>query len=521
MKIRHPYKINGKEIEITHTHIPFRYIITIVITILEILAIIGIVLLLCNYVPYFYILAIITQIACVIKIISSDDNPDYKAPWLLVVMVLPVAGFMLYFIFYSRNLDRKYAKRFSGAANEETPHCQSEVLSELHEIDPIAESHVKMLNKISRGKLYQDCGSTYYPSGEAMLDALIPDLNSAQNFIFLEFFIIEDGIFWNSILDVLKDKSNKGVEVRVLYDDIGCMKTLPPSFVKDMSQFGISAFPFSKLKGQADSEFNNRNHRKLLIIDGKIGYTGGINLADEYINKVKRFGHWKDSAIRIEGEAVNEMTRLFLIDYHISSKDKFFDTNRYYIEQSEKNTGEGYLLPFGDGPKPLYTRSVSKLAIENLLSYARDYVYITTPYLIIDNDMCSAIEATALRGVNVTIIVPHIPDKKIVFEITKSFYQRLSSAGVKIYEYSPGFIHSKIYIADGKYAIIGSMNLDYRSLVHHFENGVWMYGNSSIADMVHDFEKVLSVSERVDTSRNVSLIKRLIRSIGRIFAPLM
>ena len=287
----------------------------------------------------------------------------------------------------------------------------------------------------------------------------------------MEYFIIEEGTFWNSILEILKKKAAVGVEVKVLYDDIGCMMTLPGDYYKTLKSYGIEARPFSRLRGNADSEFNNRSHRKIMVIDGKIGYTGGVNIADEYINEIVKFGHWKDTAIRLEGEAVWELTKLFLVDFGINVKKLLAARNDWYPVQ-RNNSAQGYIIPFGDGPHPIYERRVGKSVIQNMLSSATRYAWITSPYLIIDNDLCTTFENTALRGVDVRIIVPHIPDKKLVFGMTRSFYHRLMAAGVKIYEYEPGFIHAKSYLVDDDYAMIGTINLDYRSLVHHFENGV-------------------------------------------------
>ena len=521
MKIRHKFNVNGKEIETTYTHIPFRYILAMLITVLEIVAIIGIVVLLCYYVPYFYISAILTQIACIILIISSDDNPDYKAPWLLCVMVLPIAGFMLYFMFYSRNINKKYVKRFKNAAEYETPTDPTSAEAKLSIYNPRASGQARLISNSGGGKLYYNSSAEYLNSGEALFDRLIADLRAAEHFIFMEYFIIEDGVFWGSILDVLRQKAADGVEVRIVYDDIGCMNTLPGNYFKTLRGYGIKAVSFSMLKGQADGEFNNRSHRKITVIDGKIGYTGGINLADEYINKKKRFGHWKDTAIRITGDAVNELTKLFLTDYYINSKEKDILFGDFFVNTEAVQERDSYILPFGDGPKPLYKRRVSHLAIRTLISDAREYVYITTPYLIIDNDLCATIEAAALRGVSVHIILPHVPDKRIVFEITRSFYNRLIDAGVHIYEYTPGFIHSKLYIADGDTAIIGTMNLDYRSLVHHYENGVWLHGCECIGAMVKDYRETMLACQKIVEAKKPNPFLRLIRAVGRIFAPLM
>ncbi len=566
MKKKYSYKKGKKTIEQEYNYIPFRYILAITFTVLEIIAIISVVVLLCYYVPYFYIAAMITEFFCVINIISSDDNPDYKAPWLLFVLILPVAGFMLYFLFYSRKLKNKFIKRLGELKRYDYEKDDSAELAELYRLEPIAASHANQLIRIAGTHLFKGTSQTYFPSGEDMLASMLTDLEAAKSFIFLEYFIIEEGRFWNQILDILKTKVSKGVTVRVIYDDIGCMGTLPGNYAKQLKKFGIDAMPFSRLKGNADSEFNNRNHRKILVIDGMIGYTGGVNIADEYINEHERFGHWKDTGIRLCGEAVLELTRLFLQDYGMGAKklpedeltlypkadrqqgqaavpnesnlqsaidagnendvQPAADTN-YAKNASTENgvqaaSAGGFIIPFGDGPRPLYTHSVGKSVIENMLDAAIHYAYITTPYLIIDNDLCSGIEGAALRGVDVKIILPHIPDKRIVFTISRSYYKRLIDAGVKIYEYEPGFIHAKNYIADDKYAMIGTINLDYRSLAHHFENGVWMYKTDCISAMKADFDETLKKCIEITPSMiKVGALTKLFRSIVRIFAPML
>ena len=483
------YKVRtGKEtIEREYNYIPVRYIIAVLITLFEILAIISIVVACCYYIPYFYIAAWITEIFCVIKIIASDDNPDYKVPWLLFVLILPIAGFMLYFLFYSRKLQKKFIRRLDELKRYRYERNQEEILGELECESAHASAQAKMLCSISSASVFKNTKQTYYPLGEDMWQAMLPDLEKAERFIFMEYFIIEEGTFWNSILDILKRKADEGVTVRVLYDDIGCMSTLPGDYHKQLAKFGIEAAPFSRLRGQADGEFNNRSHRKICIIDGKVGYTGGVNIADEYINEIERFGHWKDTAVRLEGEAVWELTRMFLADYGINT-EKLPETKCELDPTQDEIRADGYVIPFGDGPHPLYERRVGKSVIQNMLASATKYMYMTTPYLIIDNELCQSIENAALRGVDVRIIVPHIPDKRIVFGMTRSFYHRLMKSGVKIYEYKPGFIHAKSYIADDEYAMIGTINLDYRSLVHHFENGVWMYRCDCIRDLKADID---------------------------------
>lgn len=517
------YKVStGKDvIEREYNYIPVRYIIAVLITLLEICAIIGIVVACCYYVPYFYIAAFLTEIFCVIKIIASDDNPDYKVPWLLCVLVLPIAGFMLYFLFYSRKLQKKFIRRLDELKKHRYKRAQDEILADLERENAHAAAQAKMLCSISGAGLFRNTKQTYYRLGEELWEAMLGDLERAERFIFMEYFIIEEGQFWNSILEILKRKAAAGVTVRVLYDDIGCMSTLPGNYHRQLSRLGIEALPFSRLRGNADSEFNNRSHRKICVIDGKVGYTGGVNIADEYVNLIERFGHWKDTGIRLEGEAVWELTALFLTDYGINAK-KLPNMNLEHYPKQENIRTDGYVIPFGDGPRPLYERRVGKSVIESMLNSATRYVYMTTPYLIIDNELCGSIENAALRGVDVRIIVPHIPDKKLVFGMTRSFYHRLMRAGVKIYEYEPGFIHAKSYVADDAYAMIGTINLDYRSLVHHFENGVWLYRCDSIKDLKQDIEETMAKSIEVTPAMlKTGPLTRFIRSVVRIFAPML
>ena len=521
--MKRKYKVNTgrKTIEREYNYIPVRYIIAVMITILEILAIIGAVVACCYFIPYFYVAAFLTEIFCVVKIIASDDNPDYKVPWLLFVLVLPIAGFMLYFLFYSRKLQKRFIRRLDELKRYRYQRDGEAVLREWEQEDAHAATAARMLCAISGTSVFTNTGTTYYPLGEDMWQAMLRDLRRAESFIFMEYFIIEEGAFWGSILEILTEKARAGVTVRVLYDDIGCMSTLPGSYHRQLAKLGIEATPFSRLRGNADSEFNNRSHRKICVIDGKVGYTGGVNIADEYVGRVERFGHWKDTAIRLEGEAVFELTRLFLTDYGLNVKTLPEVGADLYPAQPEI-TENGYVIPFGDGPRPLYDRRVGKSVIGNMLAGATRYMYMTTPYLIIDNDLCTSIETAALRGVDVRIIVPHIPDKRLVFGMTRSFYHRLMRAGVRIYEYTPGFIHAKSYIADDECAMIGTINLDYRSLVHHFENGVLLYRCDAIRDIRQDMEETMAKSEEItEEMLKTGLITRLVRSVVRIFAPML
>ncbi|MGN1001605.1 MAG: cardiolipin synthase [Oscillospiraceae bacterium] len=521
MKRQLRYVANDKLVEKELTYIPVRFILAILLTVLEVLAVIGIVAALCYSVPYFYVLAWLTEIGCVVNIVASDDNPDYKVPWLLCVLLIPIAGFMLYFMLYSRTLKKEFIRRLDELKSGSYRKDDSAELERLRTADPVAAAQAKMLCDIGGTHLFTDTRQRYFPLGDAMFPAMLEDLKKAERFLYLEYFIIEEGKFWNAILDILKEKAAAGVDVRVLYDDIGCMSTLPGDYDKTLRSFGIAAAPFSRLRGNADSEFNNRSHRKILVIDGRVGYTGGVNLADEYINRVEKHGHWKDSGIRLEGEAVRELTRLFLVDFGINVR-KLPETAYDPFPAPAPLREPGWLIPFGDGPNPIYRRRVGKSVIQNILGSATRYAWMTTPYLIIDNDLCTDLENAALRGVDVRIMVPHIPDKRLVFAMTRSFYPRLMAAGVKIYEYAPGFLHAKSYLADDAYAMIGTINLDYRSLVHHFENGVWMYRCQSIRDLKADMEDTLSKCIPITPGMlKTNLFQRIVRSLVRVFAPML
>lgn len=517
IKVFHKGKFIDKQISV----IPLRYIFAIFITILEIAAIVAIVVALAIYVPYFYLALMITHVCAIIGLVISNDNPDYKIVWLFFVVVLPVIGLMLYFIFSKRTLPKKYIKRYNKIKDSYT-YYDEDNLQALTDKNALIQTQAKCLSDIADSHLYKNVDAKYYASGENMQIDIIKELNKAKKFIFLEYFIIEAGEFWNSILDILIKKANSGVEVKVVYDDIGCMNTLPGNYFKQLKEHNIDAVLFSKLKGQANGEFNNRSHRKIMVIDGQVAFTGGVNIADEYINKHNRFGHWKDVGVKIKGKSVNEFTKLFLIDYYVNiKKETEIDFNKYYIAKDETEN-DGFIVPFGDGPKPIYEHSVGKTAILNLLNNAYKCVYITTPYLVVDNEIMRTLENTAKRGVDIKIIIPHVADKKLIFGVTKTNCQILIKSGVKIYEYTPGFIHSKIYVADNETAIVGTMNLDYRSLTHNFENGVWAYNHKIVKDISLDFLNTLNKCEFINNKKiKNGIFKRIINVFVRLFSPLL
>ncbi|MEG1778081.1 MAG: cardiolipin synthase, partial [Angelakisella sp.] len=369
------------------------------------------------------------------------------------------------------------------------------------------------------------CGQTeteYLSSGEMKFERMLEELRKAEHFIFLEYFIIQEGVMWNAILEVLCQKAKEGVDVRIIYDDMGCIMTLPYGYDKKLEEMGIKCARFNPFIPILSIRFNNRDHRKICIIDGDIGITGGINLADEYINAIDKHGHWKDTAILLRGAAVWNLTVMFLSmwDYLRDSHDdcRLYRPGLYHpLPQAN----DGYVQPFADSP--LDGESVSETVYLNMINKAERYIYITTPYLIIDNEMVVALQTAAKNGVDVRIITPHIADKWYVHAVTRAYYESLVECGVRIYEYTPGFIHAKTYVCDDKYAVVGTINMDYRSLYLHFECGAWLCDSSGVFAVRDDFTKILEVSGEVTLQqcRDVSWVRRLGRGLLKSFAPLM
>ena len=460
-------------------------------------------------------------IGTILAIVNRNMPPESKVTWLLFAVV-PVFGFLLYLMIGERRLSKKEIQQLEKMDSMKFREDNSyDLRVELKQENKSAFGIVKsLLSMDHNADVYDGTTSQYFPLGEEMFEAMLDDLRSAKKFIFLEFYIIDPGVMWNRVLDILVDKVQQGVEVRLLYDDIGCMATLPGDYTKRLRKMGIDAHKFNKVIPRMTVAYNNRDHRKILVVDGQVGYTGGINLADEYINHIVRFGHWKDGGVRLEGRAVKALTRLFLMNWYIN-RGEITDFDRYHFD-SQRVEGKGLYIPYGSGPKPIYKEQVGKAVYQNIINQAIDYVYITTPYLIIDYDLTEDIKNAAMRGVDVRIVTPFIPDKKLIQIVTRGAYPDLLEAGVKIYEYTPGFIHSKNVISDDELAVVGTINFDYRSLVHHYENAVLMYQTESIADIKQDFEDLFDVSKEIslETLQN-SWYQRLLKEIMQLFAPLL
>lgn len=471
----------------------------------------------------------ILSVAVIFYLINKSDSPEYKIAWIIPILVFPVFGGLFYLLLGGDKSGTPFLRKMQKILDE-----SSGVLEQNHdtykEIDQTAEIQtLRESTYLFHGgnfPVYQNTSAEYFTTGEAFFPKLLEDLRKAEKYIFMEFFIVEEGIMWDTILSILKEKVADGVDVRFMYDDIGSLFTVPGNYCKQMQSYGIKCERFNPLDGRFTLRLNNRDHRKIVVIDGNIGYTGGANLADEYINAFEKYGRWKDTMIRLEGAAVFSLTVLFLRTWNtvipeieqMKAEDySFFRPTKF----PEKNEQSGFYQPFGDGPIP--EEDVAESVYRNMINRSTDYIYITTPYLILNQEMVGALELAAKSGVDVRIITPHIPDKKMVFEVTQSYYPRLLKSGVRIFEFTPGFIHAKTIVVDGKVSVVGTINFDYRSLYLHFECGVWMCESSITEEMKEDFLETQSVSQEITLSSidKVSIPRRFLRSILQTFAPMM
>ncbi len=471
--------------------------------------------------PAFVILGLIMTIA----IVSSDMNPSYKIAWIIVILTFPIFGVMFY-IFFGNSKSGSRLRRRMNQYNEEERLLlaqKPESLKGLWGDSSIAEKQARYMLMYGGYPSYKNTTTEYFPLGEAKFEALIRELNKAERFIFMEYFIIQEGKMWDTILEILTRKVKEGVDVRVVYDDIGCLFTLPYGYDKKLESMGIKCRVFNKFKPIWSAKMNNRDHRKILVIDGHTAFNGGINLADEYINAYPKHGHWKDSAVMLKGEAVWSFTVMFLTMWNYLTETKPASMDEYMPrpEDIAEYKGDGFIVPFTDSP--LDNEPVGENVYLNIINSASKYVYITTPYLIIDNEVSTALILAAKSGVDVRIITPHVADKWFVHAVTRANYKHLTKHGVKIYEYTPGFIHAKNFVSDDTTAVVGTINLDFRSLYLHFECATWMYKTESVADVKKDFLETLEKCQEITYGdcRNVNIFVRAIRALLRLFAPLM
>lgn len=461
-------------------------------------------------------------------ILNSDKHPSYKMSWILLILIVPIVGVMFYVCFGNGNSGEKLRRKMDQYNQEQRlllPQNEDiiEALENGDSTDKKMAKQANYLHTFGGYPIYQNTDVTYFDSGEAKFEALCRELEKAERFVFLEYFIIQEGKMWNTLLEILERKVAEGVDVRIIYDDIGCLRTLPYNYYSQLEKRGIKCRSFNRFYPFWVARMNNRDHRKIFVIDGNTAFNGGVNLADEYINAKEKHGHWKDSAVMIKGEAVWSFTMMFLTMWSYITRTKPASYDEYMPREEDVKDfrgANGLVIPYTDSP--LDHESVGENTYITIINNATDYVYITTPYLTITNEMESALTLAAKSGVDVRIITPHIPDKWYVHAVTRSYYKTLTKCGVRIYEYTPGFIHAKNFISDDSVGVVGTINLDFRSLYLHFECGTFMYKTDCIPDVKADFMNTLEKCREItykDCLRKP--LRRIGRSILRLFAPLM
>ena len=458
-----------------------------------------------------------------VYLLNQDMNNSVRIPWLVVTALAPVLGVLL-FCYTKEDVGHRMLKKrlmeLEGQTRSQLP--QPKKASKALDADcPGAASLAQYLRGRGGGfPVYENTQVTYFPSGEAKFAALLPQLESATQYIFLEYFIIDEGLMWGRVLEILARKAAQGVDVRVMYDGTCEFSTLPRDYPRRLEALGIQCKVFAPLTPFVSTHYNYRDHRKILVVDGRVGFTGGVNLADEYINHVEKYGRWKDAAVMLEGEGVRTMTALFLQMWSIQREPEFA---QFLTRPLPETQAKGFVIPYGDCP--LDGERVGEMVYIDLLNRAQRSVHIITPYLILDGELETALRFAAERGVDVHLILPGKPDKWFAYALAKTHYLPLLSSGVKISEWDPGFTHAKVMIMDGQEAVVGTINLDYRSLYHHFENAVWMRGVDCLPRIEADFQDTLAQCRTVEPTRqSVWQGKKLLHLVGMVLkfiAPLI
>ncbi len=473
------------------------------------------------YIPHLFGSTMLFNAVMVMVLLNSRTDPSAKLTWLIVIMVLPVVGVLLYLYTRSDLGHRALRERVKAIDRE----CRGdlkpsrEALEHLTDRDPGAAALARYVGRNGDCPVWEDTAVTYFPSGEKKLEALLPALEKAKKFIFLEYFIVREGEMWGQVLHILAEKANQGVDVRVMIDGTCEFTTLTHDYPERLKQLGIKCKMFAPARPFVSTHYNYRDHRKIAVIDGYIGFTGGVNLADEYINREVRFGHWKDTALMLEGKAVRSFTLMFL---QMWALDEFHgESAKFLAHPVPKADAPGFVLPYGDCP--VDGDKVGERVYMDILYRAKRYVHIMTPYLILDSSMENALMYAAERGVDVHLILPGIPDKKSAWYLARTHYGSLIEAGVKISEYTPGFVHAKVFVADDQEAVVGTINLDYRSLYHHFECAAYLHSVPCIPDIERDFQQTLTECRRMTQKelKHIPWYQKLAGAALKAIAPLM
>ena len=499
-----------------------RIFIIVVLIALQILVWLNFLMMLEQTTQMIYYVQMILAIVLTIYLFNCSMDSSAKLTWVLLITVAPISGSI--FLWYTQS-NAGHGKETVRVMKEiestkgKLPQDE-EILKEIEDDGSGVDDLCKYLNRSGCFPIYNNTEATYFPLGEEKFEAMLTELEKAEDFIFLEYFIVEEGYMWGRILDILARKAAEGVEVRMLYDGMCEISNVPHGYWKLLEEQGIHAKPYSTLKPILSSSYNYRDHRKILSIDGKVAFTGGVNLADEYINKIERFGHWKDTAVMVKGPAAVSFTLIFLQMWNVGSDEPDYDEWLSKCKP-EPQKANGYVMPYADFP--LDKEKVAEAVYMDILYRAKDYVYIMTPYLILDDGLKSALKFAAERGVDVRIILPGIPDKFVPYALAKTHYRELVASGVKIYEYTPGFVHAKVFVSDDMRAVVGTINLDYRSLYHHFECAAYMYETDCIPEILADYKETEAKCRTVtpETIKNEKWYYRATGQIAKLISPLM
>ena len=462
----------------------------------------------------------LSVIMCLALIRQDSTVPEFKISWMILFMLMPVQSGLLYLLWGNKRpvfgLRRRLER--AGQAMDPTRRPDPAAEEQLEKADPRAAMTAKYLHDYAPAPVCSGTAVKYYPDGQSMFADMLPALRSAEHSIYVESFIIGMGEMWGQIHEILRQKAAAGLDVRVIYDDAGCLSLLPHNYAEMMRADGIRAFSFNRCVPLLNLVMNNRDHRKIMVIDGKIGFTGGVNLADEYINKLKRFGYWKDSGVRLEGPGATSLAGIFLTFWKAKYPDEEIDPARDLPEVKPQET-DCLVQPFADSP--VDREAVAKNTYLELINQAQKRLYICTPYLILDNDLLSCLRLAAKRGVDVRIYTPGVPDKPTIYQLTRSYFPHLLRAGVKIYSYTPGFLHAKTWLMDDRIAAVGTVNLDYRSLYLHFENSVLIYGGAVLDDVRRDLAEIERESTAVTLADcRTGFFGTMYSAVLRLVAPL-
>jgi len=502
-----------------------RFIIIVLLILLQILVIVSFYGWLAHIAPWITIFYAIFNIIIIIYLFNNNMDSSAKLTWMLLIAIFPLAGaFFLWFTqsnFANRKLQERilFILRDTNYISVQPPDVVRRLEQDMSGSLPLS----RYLGKSGCYPIYDNTEVTFFPNGEEKFNEMLQELQKAEHFIFLEYFIIEEGYMWGEILRILVEKAKAGLDVRVMYDGMCELSQLPWGYWKLLEKQGIRAKVFSPLRPVLSSHYNYRDHRKILVIDGKVAFNGGINLADEYINRVERFGYWKDTALMLRGDAVRSFTLMFLQMWNVTEKNHSIGSELPDIQTGKAENPacpQGYVMPYGDCPMDEY--KAGEAVYMDILNRAQHYVHIMTPYLILDGEMETSLKLAAQKGVDVRIILPGIPDKKMAYALAKSHYKTLVNAGVKLYEFTPGFVHAKVFTSDDCKAVVGTINLDYRSLYHHFECATYLYQVPCISDIEKDFQETLAQCRQItsETIKNEKLSYRLAGTLMKVLAPL-